>query len=231
VPAKRRAEQPLTPDSTFSPPVRCQLRGSVDEKTERFALRAVLNVARLFGLATGTHLRQLRETDDPLLTMQAQLEEARLHARLSAEVNEILHDRFARIPERHRPYYTPAQSFRILEIKSLLGWSQPIAARVFLVCPGTIANWERSADPHARTVGSAVKPTPPVRRFADAVRSSAQLLLRCGMGHATAALVLARAGWRVSTRSVARIARERPQPTPPRIPSPRGTLTRSSHAS
>ena len=138
----------------LSPPIRCQLRGVIDEHTERLALRAVLTAARLLGLATGTHLRQLRNLDDPLATMQARLAEAQLHARLAWEIVELLSARFRRAPEKQRPHYSPSQRFRALEIKSLLGWSRDLAARVFLVCSNTISNWERSADPLAKTVGS-----------------------------------------------------------------------------
>jgi hypothetical protein len=93
-----------------------------------------LTTARLFGLAAGTHLRQLRNLNDPLASMQARLEEAQLHARLAWEIVELLSSRFQRIPERNRPQYSPAQRFRALEIKSRLGWSRELAARVFLVC-------------------------------------------------------------------------------------------------
>jgi transposase InsO family protein len=147
--------------------------------------------------------------------MQARLDEAQLHARLAWEIVEILSARFRRIPEKHQPYYSPVQRFRVLEIKSLLGWSHEMTARVFLVCPNTISNWHRAADPLAKAVGSLVKPTPPVSRLADAVRATAQLLVRCGMGQDSAALTLARAGWRVSARSVRRIAREPQHPTVP----------------
>ncbi len=191
----------------LSPPIRCQLRGEIDENTERLALRAVLTAARLFGLAAGTHLRQLRNLDDPLADMQARLEEAQLHARLAWEIVEILSARFRKIPEKQRPHYSPSQRFRALEIRSLLGWSRDLAARVFLVCSNTISNWERSADPLAKTVGSTVKPVPPVRRFADAVRATdrshgAQWLRRRGHDRPDAR----GAGWVVSARSVRSIA-------------------------
>jgi transposase InsO family protein len=88
-------------------------------------------------------------------------------------------------------------------------------ARAFLVCPGTILNWENAADPQKRTVGSTVRPTPPVRRGADVVRALVQTMTRLGFGgQDLAARVLARAGWRVSARSVGRYRRERTVPPP-----------------
>ncbi len=131
--------------------------------------------------------------------------------------SRLLSARFRKIPERHRPH-SPSQRFRALEVRSLLGWSRDLAARVFLVCSNTISNWERCADPLAKTVGSTVKPVPPVRRFADAVRATIDLMARSGFGgEDSIALTLAGAGWTVSARSVRRITARR---TPRLSPSP-----------
>ena len=217
LPSARRPEPAALADGpgTLRLPIHCQLRGKVDEAAERFALRAVLATARLFGLAAGTHLRQLRNLSDPLASMQARLEEAQLHARIAWEIVELLSARFRKIPERHRPHYSPSQRFRALEVRSLLGWSRDLAARVFLVCSNTISNWERCADPLAKAVGSTVKPVPPVRRFADAVRTTIDLMARSGFGgEDSIALTLAGAGWTVSARSVRRITGRTPRLSP-----------------
>ncbi len=198
-----------------TPPAQMRLRGKVDEPTCRLALRATLTAAHLLGLAAGTHLRALRALRDPVATLQARLEEAELRAKLAWEILEILSARFARLPERKRPHFTPGQRFRLSEIKNLLGWNAVQAAATFLVCPNTILNWELAADPHARTAGSMVKPTPPVRRAADVVRATIQTMTRVGFGgQDLVARVLARAGWRVSARSVARYRKERAIPPP-----------------
>jgi hypothetical protein len=209
--------------------------GKIDQATERLALRATLTASHLLGLATGIHLRALRGHADPLVRLQARLEEAELKARVSLEVAGTLAARFGKIPERHRPYYSPAQRFRILEIRSLLGWNTKDTAQSFLVCPNTILNWERSADPESQTVGSTVKPTPPVRRAADVVRAFVQTMTRLGLGgQDLMARTLARAGWRVSPRSVARYRKERtvpapmPEDAPPQRPS-RPVFTRFVH--
>jgi putative transposase len=187
-----------------TPPVHLRLRGTLDEKTERLALRATLTAAHLFGVATGTHLRFLRRLPDPLAELQAKLQEAQVR------------ERFAKIPDKHRPYYSPHCRFAILEIKNLLGWSALQTATVFLVCPNTVLNWETAADQESRTVGSTVKPTPPVRRAADVVRSLVQLMACLGFGgQDLTARILARAGWSVSARSVQRYRREKPVPGPP----------------
>jgi transposase InsO family protein len=222
--SRREKDLPQT-----APPVYLRLRGILDKATERLALRAALSASHLLGLATGTHLRKLRAQDDPLADLQARLEEAELRARLAGETAEILGARFSKLPERHRPFFTPAQRFRILEMRSLLAWSAQEAARVFLVCPNTILNWETAADPRKHCVGSTVKPTPPVRRAADVVRSTIQAMTRLGLGgQDLMARILARAGWRVSSRSVGRYRKEKllPVPAPPesgepvRVPRP-----------
>jgi transposase InsO family protein len=67
-----------------------------------------------------------------------------------------------------------------------------------------------------------VKPVPPVRRFADAVRATIDLMARSGFGGEDAiALTLARAGWTVSACSVRRIVARAPRPSPT---SPTGAL-------
>jgi transposase InsO family protein len=202
----------------MTPPVHLGLRGRHDETTERRALRATLTASHLLGLATGTHLRTLRGESDPLARLQARLEEADLRARLATEALEILAARFAKVPDLRRPHFTPVQRFRILEIKHLLAWSADQAARAFLVCPHTILNWEKTTDPESESVGSTVMPIPPVRRAADVVRALAARMTALGFGgQDLVARILARAGWKVSARSVARYRKERsaPPPAPP----------------
>jgi transposase InsO family protein len=221
---KSRRVPPGRMSEHLSPPHRWHLRTKVSAQTEKLALRAVLTAARLLGLAAGVHLRQLRSVKDPLGEAQSLLQQAQLQAQIAWEIIDMLLDRFGRIPERNRPHYRPHLRFRALEIKNLFGWPRIFAARVFLVCPNTISNWERSADPVARTVGSTLEPVPPVRRFADTVRSTVQLMVRAGFGgEDMIAQTLARAGWRLSARSVRRIAAEKPLPPPPLPP------TRPSH--
>jgi transposase InsO family protein len=194
----------------------------LQEHALKRALRATLDTAHLLGLALGVHLRHLRAQRDPLAEALSRLREADLRTRLAWETVDILGARVDKIPERRRPYYTPSHRFRILEIKSLLGWNQDQTAKLFRVCANTIANWEAHADPASGTVGSTVKPVPPITRFADVVRASIESLARFGLGgQDLIALTLARAGWRVSARSVGRLRRERPSRpvSPPPIPT------------
>jgi transposase InsO family protein len=98
-------------------------------------------------------------------------------------------------------------------------------AKLVRVDKNTIARWEtevtRSPAPERTTIGALVKPQPPVRRYADVVRGVVQAMALAGFGgHQMIASTLARAGWRLSKRTVARIRKERyvrptsPPPTP-----------------
>ena len=96
-------------------------------------------------------------------------------------------------------------------------------ARIFRVSTGTVLRWESEAQakPDRETVGSLLKPDPPVRRFADVVRHVVQTLTLAGFpGDASVAASLARAGWRLSRRTVQRIRREKPVARPPSPPLP-----------
>ncbi len=201
-----------------APPGRLRLRGRIDDATEKLALKAAFAAAHLFGLASGILLRRLRAMNDPLAQALAQAREAEIKSVFFARAVEILGARFDKLPERKRPFYTPPQRFQILELKNLLGWPAEQMARLFHVCTQTIHNWEKHADPEAKTVGATVRQAPPITRFADLVRNTVHLMAGSGFGSdAIVAGVLTRAGWRVSERSVARIQKERPRlkPTPP----------------
>lgn len=203
-------------ETHVSTPVHLRLKGRIDTATERLALRAALTAAHLFGLGAGTHLRWRRGSKDPLVSLQAELQEAELRASVAWDVVEMLVARFGKLPEKRRPHFSPEERFRALEIKNLLGWSARETARWLLVCQNTILNWENASDPEARAVGSTVKPTPPIRRAHDVVQRVAQTMARLGFGgQDMVARVLARAGWKVSARSVARYRRTRLGPAAP----------------
>ena len=119
--------------------------------------------------------------------------------------------RLARVPPRHRPHYTPTERWHGLEYKHLHSWSLDDTARRALVTAATIARWERDAVRAEDGRAPVARPTPPIRRFSDAVRALIQLMNRCGVGgNALIARTLLRAGWRVSPETVRRIRRERP---------------------
>ncbi len=151
----------------------------------------------------------------------AKIEEQAIHIALLSESNAILAARWEKIPDRHRPHYTPQQRYRILRLKKLLALSQEEAARRFQVSVATIARWEQevAADLGRETVGTLVKPAPPVRRFADVVRHLVHAMALLGFGgNDSIARTLARAGWKISSRTVGRIRKEKKPPKP--LPEP-----------
>jgi transposase InsO family protein len=202
---------------------------------DEVALRAVFKATRLLGLALAQRLREYRDHGDPILDRFARDQEGALHVGLLREALDILGQRWDKLPERQRPHYSPRDRFRILRIRTLLALSADDTARVFRVSAGTVLRWEAeaTADPDRDTVGSLVKPDPPTRRFADVVRHVVQsLTLAAFPGDGSVAAHLARAGWRISRRSVQRIRRARPvlTPEPEKTPAaPRAVRARRPH--
>jgi transposase InsO family protein len=93
---------------------------------------------------------------------------------------------------------------------------------MFRVSAETVARWEmETASADNETARPLVAPNPPVRRFADVVRAVVKTMELAGFGgNDLIARTLARAGWKLSSRTVGRIRRERwPSPPPPEAAS------------
>lgn len=188
------------------------LRAAVKRRLlDILALRALMKATHLLGLALAERLRQYRESGDSVLDRFAQLQEQYLHAGLWREAVEILATRWGKIPERHRPHFSPEARFRILRIKALLAWSADETASTFRLSTGTILRWEHEAlaAPQRETVGSLLKPVPPVRRYHDTVRHIVHTLSVAGFpGDRSVAAHLARGGWKLARRTIQRIRKE-----------------------
>jgi putative transposase len=185
-----------------------------------FARRALQSATRLLSLALGDSLGELRASGDPLMRAHSFGQEHSLLARLLAEVVEILAGRWDKVPDKRRPHYTPPQRWRILEIKRLLAFSAEETATLFRIATETVLRWEAEAgrEPDKGTIGSLLRPTPPLRRYADVVRALVQRMARLGFPSAEKiAATLARAGWRLSRETVRRYRHE--PPVGPRGPS------------
>jgi putative transposase len=197
---------------------------------ELVALPALRRATRLLGLALGSALGRLRESGATAARLFARAEESALLLRMAREAAEILGARWDKVPERHRPHYQPEQRYRILRIRNLLGLSQREAALMFRVSIETIARWEADAGRVDReTPRPLVAPIPPVRRFADVVRATVKTMELAGFGgNDLIARTLARAGWKLSSRTVGRIRRER-WPVP-RVPLEVPTVRRAIRA-
>jgi DNA-binding transcriptional regulator YiaG len=100
-------------------------------------------------VAAGTHLSEFRGRDCGFQDLKARLDRAELLAAIAWRVVGLLHARLAKVPDRHRPHYSPAARFEILEIRNLLGWNQHRAATEFLVSDNTISNWKRDQSPES----------------------------------------------------------------------------------
>jgi transposase InsO family protein len=134
------------------------------------------------------------------------------------------------VPERHRPHYAPEERFRILRIRSFLGLSQRETAVMFRVSTEAIARWEvETTSPDGEAPRPLVAPNPPVRRFADVVRAVVKTMELAGFGgNDLIARTLARAGWKLSPRTVGRIRKGR-WPVP-RVPEAASTIPRAVRA-
>jgi transposase InsO family protein/DNA-binding XRE family transcriptional regulator len=194
------------------------------------ALPALHRATRLLGLALGSALSRLRGSRATAARLAAAADERALLLRMAREAAEILGARWDKVPERHRPHYQPEQRYRILRIRNLLGLSQRETAQLFRVSIETIARWEKDGtDTEGEVHRPLVAAIPPVRRFADVVRATVKTMELAGFGgNDLIARTLARAGWKLSSRTVGRIRRER-WPVP-RLPVVAPTVPRAVRA-
>lgn len=209
------------------------LPSSARERAEGYFLKALLSATELLGRALGRSLGQLHDSEIARNARYAETEELRLKLRLADEKNAILAARWHKIPERHRPHYTPSLRYRILQVKKLEGLSRRETGRTFQLAKNTIARWEQEAsgDPETPTAGSMVKPIPPVRRFADVVRHVVHVMDLAGFGgNDSIARHLARAGVKLASRTIGRIRKEKRHtsaPTPlAAAPLPKSVIAR-----
>ncbi len=181
-----------TPD-TFAE--RLFVRARERKPIDRLALRALLKAQRLLSLALGQRLMELRSSQDPAeQTLAAQHANTAL-VHLLRETVDLLGTRLDKLPTRQRPHYTPVQRFRILQLIQLAGLSRDEAATLFRVALSTLSGWAASANPDTQTVGSTVKPTPPVRRCGDTVQHLVQSMAAFDFtGYGDIVRHLARAG-------------------------------------
>lgn len=132
---------------------------------DRIALSALRKATELLGLAIGTRLAQMREHGSPVQALLSQTEQDALHLRLLQETVDILAARWDKVPDQHRPHYTPEQRYRILRLRDL----SPSPARKR---PGP------SESPKPRSSGGKVKRTHirtplPLARWSDRFHPSA----------------------------------------------------------
>lgn len=92
---------------------------------EGIRLRAVRQATDLLGRVLGRRLAEMREDGFTHVRLAAEVRQLRAQLGAAFEAADIAVERWAKVPERRRPYYTPEQRGRILRIRDLLRLSQP----------------------------------------------------------------------------------------------------------
>jgi transposase InsO family protein len=186
---------------------------------ERQAERALLEATEDLALCCAAAWERLRQNGTTAEEIYAKLQETRFLLHEIKDRNEILGEHLADREPRRRHRYSPRLRFRILEHMRMHLLSVEDTARRFYVTTQTIYNWlaELRERPHAETIGSLLKPSPPLRRFHDVVRRLCRNMKALGFGgKRKIAEILLRQGWKVSSRSVGRFCKEKPlEPAPP----------------
>jgi hypothetical protein len=172
----------------------------------------------LLSLALGQRFMELRARPDAAERALAGTDASTVLVHLLREIVELLGARLDKLPARRRPHSTPVQRFRILQLMQLAGLSREETASLLRISVGTLSDWLASASPNRQTVGSTVKPIPPVRRYNDTVQHLTQVMAAFGFaGYGDIARHLAHAGWRVARTTVPRYVKA-PQLTTPASP-------------
>src|SRR5262245_53532390 len=138
--------------------------------------RALLSATEDLTVCALMAMARLRRFPDPLARVRAEVHRLRLdNARLASEA-DILRARLRRFPARERPHYSPSERFAIVDHMKAHLLSVEMAAERFVVTPQTIYNWLRELreQPAKDTIGSLLKPVPPVVRYHDVVRALAR---------------------------------------------------------
>jgi transposase InsO family protein len=187
-------------------------------RQERQAERALLQATEDLTLCCAAAWERLRQNGTTAEQLYADLRKARFLLHEVQDRNEILGEHLADREPRRRHRYSPSLRFRILEHMHLHLLSVEDTASRFYVTTQTIYNWraELRERPDTKTIGSLVKPNPPLRRFHDVVRRLCRQMKKLGFGgKRKIAEILLRHGWKVSPRSVGRFIKEKPRETTP----------------
>lgn len=197
------------------------------------AFRALRRATQLFSVLLGLRLGQLRESLGSPVRAEARIFELTYQLDLAWQAADLLAARLRKLPEHRRPQYTPEQRFAIVRVKDALLLSAEETARRFALSASTIHRWAAEArrDPGVSRIGSLFRPVPPVRRYADVFRHLVELFSRAGVGGAGRVVhEIARAGWKVSKRTVARYRSEKPTAPPPQPLVPPASTSRAGVA-
>ena len=158
------------------PRLRFLRKRTLDAESKPIAQRAFLLATELLSKAAGLARRRARNSATEVSRLRADLQAAELRAHVAERTAELLRARWLKIPSPNRPRYDAQQRFEALQLRHLAGWNRDLTAERFAVSPGSVSNWEAGVDDETETVGSLVKPMPPVTRIADVTRSLVQTM-------------------------------------------------------
>jgi len=143
-----------------------------------------------------------------LSRLEVELDRANTEIAMLREELAIKDARWSRLPSRRRPYYSPVERLRILQLKAARRWSRQQAAHAFLINEQTLRSWLFRVDEQGER--SLIKTADPVNKFPDFVRYLVRQLkaLLPTMGKVRLAQLLARAGLHLGATTIARIWKE-----------------------
>jgi hypothetical protein len=139
--------------------------------------------------------------------LRAELDRATTEIVLLREELAIKNARWSRLSSRRRPFYTPVQRMRILQLKAARNWSCEQASQTFLIDEQTLRSWLRRVD--ERGERALIQISNPVNKFPEFVRYLVKPLkvLLPTMGKVRIAQVLARAGLHLAATTISRARR------------------------
>ena len=157
-------------------------------------------------------LGRLSDSDHPPIRMAAQLKRLKMENAQLKEMIAIKDARMERLDPKRRPYYSPTERMRILELKSITGMSNKQAAETFLVSDITIASWNKRIDEGGYNALLQLKH--PVNKFPDFVRYIVKRLkVICPeLGKKKIAQILARVGLHLAVTTVSRFIKDKDMP-------------------
>ena len=190
------------------------------DAAEKLAVGATLRAVRILSRVLDAQLQRLRQSDDALTQALARIKELEAKNGVLTEMVETFQTRLRKLASKKRPHFSGPGRFKALEIRHLMGWSIEEAAAQFVVTPITFARWEDAADPVRQTVGPDIRPDPPLRRYADVVRTLARFAERLGIGKAQQISAhVASGGWRISKSFVTNVAKTPSDDPTPGLPN------------
>ncbi len=190
--------------------------------SDRHAERAFLDATEGLALCCAAAWERRRQQGTTAEQLSAEIQKAHSVIHELRDWLAILSEHITDREPRRRHHYSPKLRFRILEHQRRFLLRVEETASRFHVTSQTVYNWlaELRENPEAQTIGSLLKPTPPVRRFADVVRRLCRQMEALGFGgKQKIAETLAQHSWKVSARSVGRFLNEKPCDPAPSAPS------------